>query len=116
MVCSVPGSAAGEQRGHGVRDGLGLLLLHEVHARARRGDLQVPHGPLRPLPDRRGEQEALQNHTCDWIYAWEPFAGNRPLIARGAVPFDALADADIVAMSRHWSSSRSQQLNMFDLL
>lgn len=65
---------------------------------------------------RRGEQEALQNRTCDWIYAWEPFAGNRPLIGRGAVPFDALTDADIVEMSRHWSSSRSQQLNMFDLL
>ena len=65
---------------------------------------------------RRGEQEALQNHTCDWIYAWEPFAGNRPLIGRGAVPFDAIADEDIAQMSRHWNSSRSQQLNMFDLL
>lgn len=65
---------------------------------------------------RRGESEALQNRTCDWIYAFEPYAGNRPLIARGAVPFSGLTPADIDAMSRHWSSSRSQQINMFDLL
>ncbi len=65
---------------------------------------------------RRGELEALQNRTCDWIYAWEPYGGNKPLIARGAVPFAGLSDADIDAMSRHWSSSRAQQMNMFDLL
>ena len=65
---------------------------------------------------RRGEQEALQNRICDWIYAFEPYAGNRPLIAHGAVPFSGLTDADIDAMSRHWSSSRAQQLNMFDML
>ena len=65
---------------------------------------------------RRGELDALQNRTCDWIYAWEPFAGNKPLIARGAVPFAGITDGEIDAMSRHWSSSRSQQINMFDLL
>ena len=65
---------------------------------------------------RRGEHEALQSRTCDWIYAWEGYAGNRPLFARGAVPFGSLTDDDVAAMSRHWSSSRSQQLNMFDLL
>ena len=65
---------------------------------------------------RRGELDALQNRTCDWIYAWEPFAGNKPLIARGAVPFAGITDSEIDAMSRHWSSSRSQQINMFDLL
>ena len=65
---------------------------------------------------RRGESDALQNRTCDWIYAFEPHAGSKPLIARGAVPFSGLTDADVDAMSRHWSSSRSQQMNMFDLL
>ena len=65
---------------------------------------------------RRGEMDALQNRVCDWIYAWEGCAANGPLIARGAVPFGALTDAEVADMSRHWSSSRSQQLNMFDLL
>lgn len=65
---------------------------------------------------RRGELEALQNRACDWIYAWEGYAGNRPLIARGAMPFGALADGDVERMSAHWSSSRAQQLDIFDLL
>ena len=65
---------------------------------------------------RRGELDALQNRTCDWIYAWQDYAGNQPLIARGAVPFHALTDGDFDEMSRHWSSSRAQQMNMFDLL
>ena len=65
---------------------------------------------------RRGELEALQNRACDWIYAWEDFGGNKPLIARGAVPFGALTDAELSDISRHWDSSRSQQMNMFDLL
>ena len=65
---------------------------------------------------RRGESEALANRACDWIYAWEDYAGNRPLIARGARPFRQLSDADFDAMSRHWISSRAEQLNIFDLL
>ena len=65
---------------------------------------------------RRGELDALQNRTCDWIYAWEGYAGNRPLIARGAVPFDAPTDERLREMSRHWASSSAQQLNMFDML
>ena len=65
---------------------------------------------------RRGELEALQNRTCDWIYAWEDYAGNKPLIARGAVPFGTLSDAELADISRHWDSSGSQQMNMFDLL
>lgn len=65
---------------------------------------------------RRGELEALQNRTCDWIYAWEDYAGNRPLIARGAVQFGALTDEKLRDMSRHWASSSAQQLDMFDLL
>lgn len=65
---------------------------------------------------RRGEGDALQNRTCDWIYAWAGYAGNGPLIARGAVPFDDLTAVDMDGMSRHWSSSRAQQLSVFDIL
>ena len=65
---------------------------------------------------RRGEAEALQSRICDWIYAWEGYPGNAPLIARGAVPFSDLRDEELRQMSRHWNSSRSQQLNIFDML
>ena len=65
---------------------------------------------------RRGESEALMNRACNWVYAWEGYAGNRPLISKGARPFHDLSDADFDGMSRHWSSSRARQLNMFDLL
>ena len=65
---------------------------------------------------RRGEQEALQSRTCDWIYAWEDFPANQPLIARGATPFGPLTDEELQKISRHWVSSRSQQMNMFDLI
>ena len=65
---------------------------------------------------RRGEQEALQSRTCDWIYAWEDFPANQPLIARGATPFGPLNEEELRKISRHWVSSRSQQMNMFDLL
>jgi len=65
---------------------------------------------------RRGEIEALQSHTCDWIYAWEGYPGNRQLIARGATPFDRLTEADLEEMSRHWSSSSGEQMSLFDML
>ena len=65
---------------------------------------------------RRGESDALQNRTCDWIYAWTGYPGNQPLIAKGAVPFNGLTAAELDDMSRHWSSSRAQQLNIFDML
>ena len=65
---------------------------------------------------RRGETDALTNRTCDWVYAWEDYDGNRPLIARGAKPFRELTDVGLDSMSRHWDSSRAQQINMFDLI
>lgn len=65
---------------------------------------------------RRGEIEAMQSRTCDWIYAWSGYPANRALIARGAVPFDSLDDAKIEAMHRHWSSSAGEQLSVFDML
>lgn len=65
---------------------------------------------------RRGETEALQSRACDWIYAWTGYAGNRPLIDRGARPFTTLDAAAIDEASRHWERSTAQQLNMFDLM
>ncbi|MBQ8110757.1 MAG: DNA-processing protein DprA [Clostridia bacterium] len=65
---------------------------------------------------RRGEVDAIQNHTCDWVYAWKGFPGNGQLIARGAVPFGQLDGAKLDEMSRHWSSSGGEQLSFFDML
>lgn len=65
---------------------------------------------------RRGETDILQNRYCDWLYAWEGNAGSRALISRGAIPMQSLKNTDFDAMSRHWSSSNAEQLNMFDLL
>ena len=65
---------------------------------------------------RRGELDALANGTCDWIYAWQDYAGNRPLLGRGARPFHALREGDFDEMSRHWTTSRAQQMDIFDLL
>ena len=64
----------------------------------------------------RGEVDALQNRTCDWIYAWEGYPGNGPLISRGARPIKNLQGIDLQEMSRHWNSSRAEQINLFDLL
>ena len=65
---------------------------------------------------RRGETDALQSRTCDWIYAWEGYPGNKPLLARGARPMGALGELDFERLSHRWESSRAEQLNMFDLL
>lgn len=65
---------------------------------------------------RRGEAEALQSRACDWLYAWEGHAANKPLIAKGAVPFSGITDAWLEENSGHWSSSSAQQLNIFDIL
>lgn len=65
---------------------------------------------------RRGEAEILQNHLCDWVYAYDRRPENRGLIARGAIPFSDVSGWDFEALSRHWSSSDSEQLNIFDLL
>ena len=65
---------------------------------------------------RRGEGEALQSRVCDWVYAWTGCEDNRPLLARGAKPFDALTGGALKEMSRHWSTSSAQQMNIFDML
>lgn len=65
---------------------------------------------------RRGENELLQNRYCDWVYAWEGNAGSSALIPRGAIPMGSLKNVDFATTSRHWNSSNSQQMNIFDLL
>ncbi|MBR6767211.1 MAG: DNA-processing protein DprA [Clostridia bacterium] len=64
---------------------------------------------------KRGETDALQNHYCDWIYAWNGYPANHNLISRGAIPINDLHKLDMDEMSRHWNSSRSEQVSMFDL-
>ena len=65
---------------------------------------------------KRGETDALHNRYCDWIYAWEGYPGNAPLISRGAIPLRDLRGIDLDSLSVHWNSSQSEQLNIFDLL
>jgi len=64
---------------------------------------------------KRGETDALQNHYCDWIYAWNGYTANQTLISKGAIPINDLRRLDFEEMSRHWNSSRSEQVSMFDL-
>lgn len=66
--------------------------------------------------NKRGETDALHNHYCDWIYAWSGYPANRTLISRGATPISDLRKFDFEGMSRHWRGSKSEQLNMFDLM
>lgn len=64
--------------------------------------------------NKRGEIDALQNHYCDWIYAWSGSGLNRQLISRGATPVADLRGMDIAALSRHWKASETEQISMFD--
>jgi len=64
---------------------------------------------------KRGETDALQNHYCDWIYAWNGYPANQNLISKGAIPVNDLKKLDLDELSRHWNSSRSEQVSMFDL-
>ena len=65
---------------------------------------------------KRGESDALQSRTCDWIYAWEGYPGNGGIIARGATPFRALDAERLEVMSRSWRESQAQQMSLFDLM
>lgn len=64
---------------------------------------------------RRGETDALQNRYCDWIYAWNGYPANQNLISKGAIPMNDLSRMNMDDMSRHWNSSRSEQISLFDL-
>lgn len=65
---------------------------------------------------KRGEMDAIRNRYCDWIYAWTGYANNQPLIMRGAIPAGNIPEMDFGDLSRHWSNSGSEQLNIFDML
>jgi len=63
---------------------------------------------------KRGETDAINNHLCDWIYAFDTCAANETLVSRGAAPMN-LEKLNLQVMSGYWKSSRSEQLSMFDL-
>ena len=64
---------------------------------------------------RRSEQEAMQNHYCDWIYAWENNPECAMLISKGAKPLRSVESLDFDARRQHWSSSDAAQISIFDL-
>lgn len=66
--------------------------------------------------NKRGETDALHNRYCDWIYAWNGYPANGSLISKGATPVNDLRNFDFEGMCRHWRGSKSEQLNMFDLI
>ena len=65
---------------------------------------------------RRGESDIMQRRCCDWVYAWEGYPENRGLISRGAIPITVSDKLDFGEMCRHWTSSSSEQMNIFDLM
>lgn len=65
---------------------------------------------------KRGESDAIRTHRSDWIYAWNGYPGNHQLIKKGAIGFGALDVSALDEMARRWRYSRSEQLNIFDLL
>ncbi len=64
---------------------------------------------------KRGESDALRTHVCDWIYAWDGYAGNQPLFHKNALPFHELDTQTLCEMAARWKDSRVEQLDMFDL-
>lgn len=66
--------------------------------------------------NKRGETDALHNRYCDWIYAWNGYPANGSLISKGAMPVSDLRKFDFEDMCRHWRGSKSEQLNMFDII
>ena len=82
-----------------------------------RGETEAENLALRAeIAGLRGELDALHNHYCDWIYALSSAACNQPLISHGATPVADLRGFDFAGMCRHWQSSQSEQMSMFDLL
>lgn len=64
---------------------------------------------------KRGESDALKSRACDWIYAWDGYPDNRPLINKGAIPFHLLDQKSLWDMAARWKDSRAEQMDMFDL-
>lgn len=65
---------------------------------------------------KRGILDVLHNRYCDWVYAWEDYPGNQPLLAKGARPFRDVGKLNLDELSRHWNDARAEQMSMFDLL
>ena len=66
--------------------------------------------------NKRGEIDAIQNHYCDWIYAWTGANSTAALINRGATPVSDLQDLNFDELVRHWKASEAEQISMFDIL
>lgn len=64
---------------------------------------------------KRGEADALRSKASDWIYAWDGYAGNQPLINKGALPFHLLDAHALREMATRWRNSRVEQLDIFNL-
>ena len=64
---------------------------------------------------KRGESDGLRHKRSDWIYAWNGYEGNHGLINKGAISFGQLNEKMLKDMTHLWRSSRSEQLNMFDM-
>lgn len=65
---------------------------------------------------KRGETDALRSKRSDWIYAWNGYPGNHPLINKGAISFGLLTEKTLRDMTQLWRYSRSEQLSLFDLM
>lgn len=63
-----------------------------------------------------GACEAIARRWCDAVYAYDTgaYAGNRPLIARGASPFSAVTPGLFAQMTRTWRSQAARQMSLFD--
>ncbi len=64
---------------------------------------------------KRGESDALRSKVCDWVYAWDGYPGNQPLLNKNAIPFHQLDPNALQEMAARWKDSRVEQLDMFDL-
>ena len=65
---------------------------------------------------KRGEIDAMRDHICDYVYAWDGYPGNRPVLAKGALPFASAEGLDFDDLRRRWLASRAEQLSLFDML
>ena len=65
---------------------------------------------------KRGEIDAIREHVCDFVYAWDGHPGNHAIIAKGALPFSSAENLDFIELRRRWAASRAEQLSLFDML
>ena len=65
---------------------------------------------------KRGEIDAIRDRVCDYVYAWDGYPGNQPILAKGAQPFASAENLDFDDLRRRWLASRAEQLSLFDIL